>query len=33
MYGLPFREVWALDFEFVSEPGAHPPRYAWLPGS
>jgi hypothetical protein len=22
MLGLPFREVWALDFEFVSEPGA-----------
>jgi DNA polymerase-1 len=24
MYGLPFREVWCLDFEFVSEPGALP---------
>lgn len=24
MYGLPFREVWALDFEFISEPGARP---------
>ncbi|MGN6171881.1 MAG: hypothetical protein ACTHPS_02800 [Streptosporangiaceae bacterium] len=25
MYGLPFREVWALDFEFIiSEPGALP---------
>ena len=22
--GLPFREVWALDFEFVAEPGARP---------
>ena len=24
MFGLPFREVWALDAEFISEPGAHP---------
>lgn len=24
MYGLPYREVWALDFEFISEPGALP---------
>jgi hypothetical protein len=24
MLGLPYREVWALDFEFVSEPGALP---------
>jgi DNA polymerase family A len=24
MLGLPFREIWALDFEFVSEPGALP---------
>jgi hypothetical protein len=24
MFGLPFREVWALDFEFVSESGALP---------
>ena len=24
MLGLPFREVWSLDFEFVSEPGARP---------
>jgi DNA polymerase-1 len=24
MYGLPFREVWVLDFEFISEPGAQP---------
>jgi DNA polymerase-1 len=22
--GLPFREIWALDFEFISEPGARP---------
>src|ERR1700753_2578450 len=22
--GLPFREVWCIDFEFVSEPGALP---------
>ena len=24
MLGLPFREVWALDFEFVSASGALP---------
>jgi hypothetical protein len=24
MFGLPFREVWALDFEFTAEPGALP---------
>src|SRR6516162_9830995 len=24
MFGLPFREIWALDFEFVSETGARP---------
>ena len=24
MFGLPFREVWALDFEFIAEPGALP---------
>ena len=24
MFGLPFEEVWALDFEFISEPGARP---------
>jgi DNA polymerase I len=24
MFGLPFREVWALDFEFISESGARP---------
>ena len=24
MLGLPFREIWALDFEFISEPGARP---------
>ncbi len=24
MLGLPFREVWALDFEFISESGALP---------
>ena len=24
MFGLPFAEVWALDFEFISEPGALP---------
>jgi DNA polymerase-1 len=24
MFGLPFREVWALDFEFITEPGALP---------
>ena len=24
MFGLPFREIWALDFEFVSESGALP---------
>ena len=24
MFGLPFREVWALDFEYVSESGARP---------
>ena len=24
MFGLPFREIWALDFEFTSEPGAFP---------
>ena len=24
MFGLPFREVWALDFEFTVEPGALP---------
>ena len=24
MFGLPFREIWALDFEFISEPGARP---------
>jgi DNA polymerase-1 len=24
MFGLPFREIWALDFEFVSESGARP---------
>ena len=24
MFGLPFREVWALDFEFISESGALP---------
>jgi hypothetical protein len=24
MFGLPFKEIWALDFEFISEPGALP---------
>jgi DNA polymerase-1 len=24
MYGLPFRQIWCLDFEFVAEPGALP---------
>jgi hypothetical protein len=24
MFGLPFREVWTLDFEFIAEPGALP---------
>lgn len=24
MFGLPYKEIWALDFEFVSEPGARP---------
>lgn len=24
MFGLPFREIWLVDFEFVSEPGALP---------
>jgi DNA polymerase-1 len=24
MFGLPFREVWALDFEFTAEPGGLP---------
>jgi hypothetical protein len=24
MHGLPYREVWALDFEFCSQPGARP---------
>jgi DNA polymerase family A len=24
MFGLPYREVWALDFEFIAEPGALP---------
>ena len=24
MLGLPFKQIWALDFEFVSEPGARP---------
>ena len=24
MFGLPYDEVWALDFEYISEPGAQP---------
>jgi hypothetical protein len=24
MFGLPFKEIWALDFEFISRPGARP---------
>ncbi len=24
MFGLPFAEIWALDFEYISESGAHP---------
>jgi hypothetical protein len=24
MFGLPFKEIWALDFEFIAEPGALP---------
>ena len=24
MFGLPYDEIWLLDFEFVSEPGSHP---------
>lgn len=24
MFGLPFEEIWALDFEFISKPGARP---------
>ena len=24
MFGLPFEEIWALDFEFISKPGAQP---------
>src|SRR5271166_3417844 len=24
MFGLPYREVWCLDFEYVSEPGTLP---------
>ena len=24
MLGLPYREIWAIDFEFVAEPGCVP---------
>ena len=33
VFGLPFSEIWALDFEFISESGARPSRSAWSPTS
>ena len=30
---LPFREVWAVDFEFAVGAGAVPIRFVWSPGN
>ena len=30
---LPFREIWAVDFEFGAKPGENPEPFAWLHGN